>query len=156
MNHKDQERRKPGEQVPSTKSYSRSPDTLPPGNLGNSPQGQRDWWYTWAPSSHWLKAASRKLQSMQIPRYLQLSLWRERSSSSLRSVCQQRVAGTSNWEGRQERMTERNRSVHEPRRDAQRQGQSSHGLSKGSLPACPFASSHNSLWKWKRRVKTLV
>lgn len=78
---------------------------------------------------------------MKIPSDL-LSLCRERSSSSLRSVCQQRVAGTSNWEGRQERMMEMDRSLG---RDAQRRGQSSHGLSEGSQPAFPFASAHNSL-----------
>lgn len=116
MNHKDQGRRKPGGRVPSTKSHSRSPDALPPGNLGNSPRGQRDWQYTPAPSSHWLKAASKELWDMRTPRDLLLSLCRERSSTSLRSVCQQRAAGTSTWEGRQERMMETDRSVHEPRK----------------------------------------
>lgn len=72
---------------------------------------------------------------MKSPSDLLLSLCRERSSSSLRSVRQQRVAGTSNLEGRQERMTEMDRSVLEPRKGCTETG-TEHPRPQRRLSAC--------------------
>ena len=61
-----------------------------------------------------------------------ISMWRESSSRSLRSVCQHRATGTSDWEGT------RKRREQSTGRDMQAHGQRSPSISEGSLPLLFF------------------
>lgn len=108
--------------------------------MGHTPPGTKELVSTLLCPSAIGKGCSQG--GIQVPRYPVLSVWRESSSGSLRSLCQQRGISTGNREG-----TPR-RSVHSVGRDAQGRGRRSHSISRGSLSLLfplPPARTHSFL-----------